>query len=74
MQPRAPESLMRRAARGYELGLLSLNELAQWHGTDPGLLREDLGEAGSRMPEHEDQNEDEDGPLFPDGPLAQPIL
>lgn len=43
-RPRAPQSLMARAAEGYRRGVLDANELARWYGTTPDTVREDLGE------------------------------
>jgi Zn-dependent peptidase ImmA (M78 family) len=43
MQPRAPQSLMRRAVEGYHRGVVGLQELARWYGLDAGQLLAEVG-------------------------------
>jgi len=61
--PRAPQSLMARAVEGYQRGVLGINELAAWYGQDPAELEKELG-----RPEPADDNDEweDDAPLFPD--------
>ncbi|MFP5347775.1 MAG: ImmA/IrrE family metallo-endopeptidase [Actinomycetes bacterium] len=73
-QPRAPQTLMRRAVEGYHRGIVDLDELAAWYGESPDELRVQLGPPRD-APEESDEytggdhidDLDEDRPLFPPG-------
>ena len=70
-QPRAPQTLMRRAVEGYRRGVVGLTELACWYGLPPEQLLERIGppqeqlSAGTTAERADDL--DEDTPLFPPG-------
>ncbi|MHB1431887.1 MAG: ImmA/IrrE family metallo-endopeptidase [Streptosporangiaceae bacterium] len=75
-QPRAPQTLMRRAVEGYHRGVVGLQELARWYGLDPEQL---LGEIGPPRDVPPDESTapcggdlDEDVPLFPAGSGGAP--
>jgi Zn-dependent peptidase ImmA (M78 family) len=66
LQPRAPQTLMRRAVEGYHRGVVGLGELSRWYGTAPEALLEQIGrpraDATTRVADL-----DEDVPLFAPG-------
>ncbi|MEX2289499.1 MAG: ImmA/IrrE family metallo-endopeptidase [Mycobacteriales bacterium] len=68
-QPRAPQSLMRRAAEGYRIGVLGIAELSAWYGVPAEILDAELelsaatDDAGSTV----GHDWDEDAPLLPPG-------
>jgi Zn-dependent peptidase ImmA (M78 family) len=67
--PRAPQSLMARAVDGYQRGVLGITELAAWYGQDATELEKELG-----TPPPADQNDewDDDAPLFPEDGQEEP--
>lgn len=67
--PRAPQSLMARAVEGYQRGVLGITELAAWYGQDAAELERELG-----LPQPSDQNDDwdDDAPLFPEEGQEEP--
>lgn len=71
-QPRAPQSLMRRAVEGYHQGVLGLAELASWYGSDTSELSDELGPPAALGEDDLDLDADQDEPLFPPGFLTEP--
>jgi hypothetical protein len=71
LQPRAPQTLMRRAVEGYHRGLVGLQELARWYGLATELLLEQLGPprdtAAADSTGVRPDNLNADVPLFPAG-------
>jgi len=73
-QPRAPQTLMRRAVEGYHRGVIDLDELAAWYGQTTDELRAQLGPPRDAPDESDEytggghaDDLDEDAPLFPPG-------
>ncbi|MGX6608278.1 ImmA/IrrE family metallo-endopeptidase [Micromonosporaceae bacterium Da 78-11] len=67
--PRAPQSLMARAVEGYQRGVLGITELATWYGQDASELATELGPP---QPSHQNDEWDDDAPLFPEAGQKEP--
>jgi Zn-dependent peptidase ImmA (M78 family) len=70
-QPRAPQTLMRRAVEGYHRGVVGLGELSRWYGLSAEDLLEQIGPPRDVLAPADvaarPDDLDEDVPLFPAG-------
>lgn len=67
---RPPQGLVTRAIVAYERGLLGIEEVALWYGTDAEVLRDQLAPVIPAAPTNPDEEPDFTAPLFPGKPPA----